>query len=724
MAWFVSCPDAARRTGAWAVHRDDVQDADRRRLHGPGRGGEPAGVSMPAVAERAGVSVRTLYRYFPSKDDLQRYAAGWLDRRVLRRRWRTAPSTSPRCASTCGCCGWSSPTRCWPCACSTPPRRAGSCAAARLGAGPGAGRRRPPADDHRRAACRGRRPDRRHLLVVDVPRARRPHGPRPDRGGRPRRRPGRADRRTRSGPGDRPNGGSTMTTTTTPLTFDAAGPGHVGARPVALPAVGDAVYRRVASTTMTEAYRGIFAEWGAPLDTMEVRFVHGKMYRRLVPLVGADRTGPPPPRPVLWLATRLHPAFRRRERLARQTLAERPYLDVIDGMARRRAARRGSTATSPCRPSTPPGSTTPRSPTTSLRSTTTSSRAGSGTTSCTAATSARSATCSPTARGGGSTRSPCSASSTARRPRRARDAAMGGASSTRCARPGIDPATVTSLDEVRGDPDASDGARRLPRAVRLARHDVLRPRRADDRRAAERHVRADPGLRHRRSADAVDAGSGRAARATCRPPSERGSTSCSPTPAAPTACATTTARSPPSGRSGCCAGRSSRPAGGSPPAAASTTRRTCSSWTRPRSPRRCSIEPAPSAADAAGRAAAAARTRRQAVAPERARPGDAAAGHVGVPAGHPPGDGHHRRRGVATSRPIPRGVRRPPRPRHRLDRPPRRRPGGDRPGCACSTRCSRATSSSPRGPRRPTTPCWRSPAGSSCRRAGCSATPR
>ena len=82
---------------------------------------------------------------------------------------------------------------------------------------------------------------------------------------------------------------------------------------------------------MTEAYRGIFAEWGAPLDTMEVRFVHGKMYRRLVPLVGADRTGPPPPRPVLWLATRLHPAFRRRERLARRTLAERPYLDVVDG---------------------------------------------------------------------------------------------------------------------------------------------------------------------------------------------------------------------------------------------------------------------------------------------------------------------------------------------------------------------------------------------------------
>ena len=82
---------------------------------------------------------------------------------------------------------------------------------------------------------------------------------------------------------------------------------------------------------MTSAYRGVFEQWGAPLDTMEVRFVQGKMYRRLVPLVGADRTAPPPPRPVLWAATRLHPAFRRRERLARRTLAERPYLDVVAG---------------------------------------------------------------------------------------------------------------------------------------------------------------------------------------------------------------------------------------------------------------------------------------------------------------------------------------------------------------------------------------------------------
>lgn len=32
-------------------------------------------VSVPAVAEKAGVSVRTVYRYFPSKEELQAGAA-------------------------------------------------------------------------------------------------------------------------------------------------------------------------------------------------------------------------------------------------------------------------------------------------------------------------------------------------------------------------------------------------------------------------------------------------------------------------------------------------------------------------------------------------------------------------------------------------------------------------------------------------------------------------
>ena len=74
-------PPSPVPAGAWAVHRDDVRtrivDAflDLVATETP--------LSMPAVASRAGISVRTLYRYFPSKEELQRHAAGWIDRRVL-----------------------------------------------------------------------------------------------------------------------------------------------------------------------------------------------------------------------------------------------------------------------------------------------------------------------------------------------------------------------------------------------------------------------------------------------------------------------------------------------------------------------------------------------------------------------------------------------------------------------------------------------------------------
>jgi rifampicin phosphotransferase len=115
------------------------------------------------------------------------------------------------------------------------------------------------------------------------------------------------------------------------ITFVAPGPGTWERDVSHCAPSATLVFQRMASTTMTAAYREVFEQWGAPLETMEVRFVRGKQYWRLVPLVGADRTGPPPPRLALWLVTRLHPAFRRRDRLARKTLAERPYLDVVAG---------------------------------------------------------------------------------------------------------------------------------------------------------------------------------------------------------------------------------------------------------------------------------------------------------------------------------------------------------------------------------------------------------
>ncbi len=46
---------------------------------------DPAAVSMPAVAERAGVSLRTLYRYFPTKGELLDAAGGWFGGRAWAR---------------------------------------------------------------------------------------------------------------------------------------------------------------------------------------------------------------------------------------------------------------------------------------------------------------------------------------------------------------------------------------------------------------------------------------------------------------------------------------------------------------------------------------------------------------------------------------------------------------------------------------------------------------
>lgn len=72
----------AERVGVWSTHRAGIEERIVDAFMDLLETASPTGVSMPAVAERAGVSVRTLYRYFPSKDDLQRVAAGWFDRRT------------------------------------------------------------------------------------------------------------------------------------------------------------------------------------------------------------------------------------------------------------------------------------------------------------------------------------------------------------------------------------------------------------------------------------------------------------------------------------------------------------------------------------------------------------------------------------------------------------------------------------------------------------------
>ncbi|WP_394943972.1 PEP-utilizing enzyme [uncultured Ilumatobacter sp.] len=69
---------------------------------------------------------------------------------------------------------------------------------------------------------------------------------------------------------------------------------------------------------------------GAPLKTIDVGFVNGRMYLRLTPLVGGGRDLPAPSKSVLWLMTRLHPAFRKRAKRSVRAIDERFWLQESD----------------------------------------------------------------------------------------------------------------------------------------------------------------------------------------------------------------------------------------------------------------------------------------------------------------------------------------------------------------------------------------------------------
>lgn len=107
--------------------------------------------------------------------------------------------------------------------------------------------------------------------------------------------------------------------TTTEPTWTKPGPGswdldssHTGPAPG--PIQRD-LFERCIDRGMTEG----LALFGAPLRTMHCRFVNGKFYRRLVPLIGGGSDMKPPPAAALWLVARIHPAFRRAEKRAKES---------------------------------------------------------------------------------------------------------------------------------------------------------------------------------------------------------------------------------------------------------------------------------------------------------------------------------------------------------------------------------------------------------------------
>ena len=82
--------------------------------------------------------------------------------------------------------------------------------------------------------------------------------------------------------------------------------------------------------SMPFGMRTMFAALGAPVETLDLRFINGFMYTRLRPLIAPDRPSKRlPPLPIVKLGIRLHPEMRRRNRSAEQALATEPWVQVI-----------------------------------------------------------------------------------------------------------------------------------------------------------------------------------------------------------------------------------------------------------------------------------------------------------------------------------------------------------------------------------------------------------
>lgn len=108
------------------------------------------------------------------------------------------------------------------------------------------------------------------------------------------------------------------------ITWDAPGPGLWQWQGSHLPGILTPIYRDMHVQSLTTAVSAMFERLGVPLGGMDEQFVNGYTYTSLRPLVGKPGASPPP-RPILWLAVRLHPEFRRRAKTAARTLEQRVW---------------------------------------------------------------------------------------------------------------------------------------------------------------------------------------------------------------------------------------------------------------------------------------------------------------------------------------------------------------------------------------------------------------
>ena len=99
---------------------------------------------------------------------------------------------------------------------------------------------------------------------------------------------------------------NTPTTTTRNDEWAAPGPGAWRAETAHSVGAMTPVTQYVIGAAQPAAMRQVFAQWGIPADTTDVKFINGHMYHRLRPLVGADKPiRKPPPAAILKLLVRV-----------------------------------------------------------------------------------------------------------------------------------------------------------------------------------------------------------------------------------------------------------------------------------------------------------------------------------------------------------------------------------------------------------------------------------
>lgn len=112
--------------------------------------------------------------------------------------------------------------------------------------------------------------------------------------------------------------------------WDPPGPGQWALDQSHMPAGSTLLVQELMRSTAPVAMRRMFAEVGAPVETMSVEFVNGCLYTRMRPLLRPDKAATKlPPLMVLRLVTRVHPETRRRARAAARSLEEEPWNAVI-----------------------------------------------------------------------------------------------------------------------------------------------------------------------------------------------------------------------------------------------------------------------------------------------------------------------------------------------------------------------------------------------------------